>query len=289
MAPGQSYGDSIVRCIESCQAFLLIATAKSMESNQVLSEVEQAHKRGIPIYTVMVGRSRVPRELDYYISRLHWIQFAGTDVDGLTGKLISVFSTSKDWSQVATPPSFLRRLQHVSAKLFWSATASTLVLAMAVSVAWVWIERKVDALHRDYRSLGWVTVAADEQPTPRDSTHLQLQVWLVADGARYSDLNLRLSAERATAIIEARDFTALLQPDQVGPMEAIRVRVPQTTDRIVACLSVPSRQLKETFRVIQVFSLRESIEGNGAARIVIAPASEPTVAKETGAPCSLGR
>ena len=69
VTPSQPYAEEIVRGIESTNSLVLLASAAAISSVQVLSEVEQAHKRKKDIYTVLVGdKPRVGRELDFYIS-----------------------------------------------------------------------------------------------------------------------------------------------------------------------------------------------------------------------------
>lgn len=285
MTFGSSYAESIVHCIESCNAFLLLASPIAMASNQVLSEVEQAHKRRIPIYTIMISRSPVPRELDFYISRLHWLEHAGPDVHDLAAKLVRVFTGQKKWPEVATPPSFWRSLKHVSGKLFWSAMASTLVLAMAVLVVWFWISRQTDALHRDYRSLGWVTLAAERPASATAPIDIETQVWLAAETVRFGNLTLTEVSKNEAGTAAILNLTNHLNSDQIGPVQTLHFPTAQTTKEIVICLAVPSSRLHKRYRVTQAFSMRMSTGGITADTPVLAPIAEPVVIEESGAPC----
>ena len=52
---GVSYLTQVSRAIESCRAFVLIASAQSTRAHQVISEVEQAHEREKMIIAVRLG------------------------------------------------------------------------------------------------------------------------------------------------------------------------------------------------------------------------------------------
>ena len=53
--PGISYLTQVYQAIDSCRAFVLIASAKSVKARQVIKEVEAAHERDKMIITVRVG------------------------------------------------------------------------------------------------------------------------------------------------------------------------------------------------------------------------------------------
>lgn len=60
--------------------FYISPSASAVGSGQVLSEIEQAPKRRHPIYTILISKPTINRELDYYISRLHWIEQGGNSL-----------------------------------------------------------------------------------------------------------------------------------------------------------------------------------------------------------------
>jgi hypothetical protein len=109
---GQPYGLSCLQGIGHCPHFLLVASKNALASVQVLSEVEQAHKRGRPIYTLLFPDAKVSGEIDFYISRLHWMQCDGRSAEETAAKLAPVLHGSCNWSEIASPPTLRRTMQY---------------------------------------------------------------------------------------------------------------------------------------------------------------------------------
>jgi hypothetical protein len=128
---GQSYASGILQGIAESQSLLLIASDKALGSVQVLSEVEQAHKRAKPIYTVLIPPAKVQGEMDFYLSRLHWIQSGGRTTEEIAATLAPVLRRERDWSEVASGPTLRRTFQY-RPNAFARLAAGTSALIFAI-------------------------------------------------------------------------------------------------------------------------------------------------------------
>jgi hypothetical protein len=273
VTPGRPFAEECVRGVEQSGSFILLASANAISSVQVLSEVEQAHKRNKPLYTILLGKPKVSKELDYYISRLHWIEYAGDSVDSLAARLAKVISGSQAWSDVASPPSLRRTVLYHRNAFVSSALATALVLALAGFALYYWFNRQLDL---DYRRLGFVNVAA-APGEPNSTMTIKTRVWLAAEGVPFRDVRFVAAAESSNGTIDRQDHSKLFDPDQVGSHELIQFSVPADTRQLTTCLTVPSPGLHARYRVTQRFSLR----GGDS----LSPTAEPKATKDNGAPC----
>jgi len=272
IVPGRSWADECVRGIEQSSAFILLASANAVSSVEVLSEVEQAHKRRKPLYTVLIGKPKVSKELDYYISRLHWIEFAGDSVDTLANRLAQALNGVRNWTDLASPPSLRRTMRYHRGAFVGSAIATLVVLLLAGLGLYYWMNRQLDL---DYRRLAYVTAAAE--PGVKDSTiNVQARVWLLAAGVPFREVTF-LSFAQGPNQMEIQDHSKSLSPEQVGSQELVRFAVPAETERLTTCVGVPSPGFHGRYRVTQTFSF-----GVGNS---ISPTAEPKVSKEDGSPC----
>jgi hypothetical protein len=284
VTPSRSYAEEIVRGIESANSLVLLASAQAIASNQVLSEVEQAHKRKKDIYTVLLSKPQIGRELDYYISRLHWIELGSNSTQHLADKLAEVLSGRQSWEKVAPGPSLRRTVLYRRDAFQGAALASLLVLGLAGGGLFYWVNRSLDL---DFRRLGHVTLSAqreDSLGTGAPAMKIQAHVWLQAKGVRFSDLRLLMAFQRSGGGVEVSEHSAWPIPEQVGSVEFVEFSVPQTTNGLTTCLTVPSPGLNDRYRVTQVFAVRAT--GPSAEdQVVVSPVAETKVSREDGVPC----
>jgi len=107
---GKGYVEECIGGVASSDALVLLLSADAVASIQVLTEVEQAVKHYIPIHPVLIGRPKVRSELDFYISRLHWMDSNHVPLDQLATHLANVLNGHKEWTKLATPPSLRRSI-----------------------------------------------------------------------------------------------------------------------------------------------------------------------------------
>lgn len=71
--PGESYGKAIVAAIHSSQIMVLVFSATSNESPQVLREVERAVSRGLVLIPFRLEPVSPSENLEYFLSSPHWL------------------------------------------------------------------------------------------------------------------------------------------------------------------------------------------------------------------------
>jgi hypothetical protein len=71
--PGLPYGEAIVEAIESSRVMVLVFSANSNTSPQVMREVERAVSKGIPILPLRIEQVLPSKSLEHFISSLHWL------------------------------------------------------------------------------------------------------------------------------------------------------------------------------------------------------------------------
>ena len=85
LTPGQIYGEEIVRGIDECNKFILIASKDAFESQHVLREVERAVNSNMKIYVYKIEDVEVPKSFEYFIMLSQWIDASFTSkIDDLT-------------------------------------------------------------------------------------------------------------------------------------------------------------------------------------------------------------
>jgi TIR domain len=283
VTPSQPYAAEIVRGIESTDALILLASAQAVTSSNVLNEVEQAHKNNKVIYTVLINKPQIGRDLDYYISRLHWIEL-GVSAEQLAETLAEVLRGRKRWDEVAPGPSLRRTVLYRRDAFQGAALATLLVLVLVVTVLYYWVNR---SLNLDFRRLGQVTLSAPPEDPPASASSafkIRAHVWLLAEGVQFSGLKLRTSAYQRDGSVNRAEHSAWPMPEQVGSVESIDFPLPQTTVRLATCLSVPSPALHRLYRVTQVFDVKASGIGEDD-QVMISPHAEAKVSVENLLPC----
>jgi len=77
MAPrdirGGSWAASIIDGIDQCRAFVLVFSADSNNSPQVIREVERAVSKGLPIIPFRIEDVPPSKDMEYFISSQHWL------------------------------------------------------------------------------------------------------------------------------------------------------------------------------------------------------------------------
>ena len=71
--PGISYAKQIIQAIKDCKVFVLIFSKESNISEHVGNEVDCAFRSKKPIIPFVIENTDINEELDYYLSRKHWL------------------------------------------------------------------------------------------------------------------------------------------------------------------------------------------------------------------------
>jgi photosystem II stability/assembly factor-like uncharacterized protein len=70
---GERYGEALVRALRNSRLMVLVFSATANQSQQVLSEVERAVSKGLPIIPLRIEDVQPSDEMEYYISSRHWL------------------------------------------------------------------------------------------------------------------------------------------------------------------------------------------------------------------------
>ncbi len=78
---GDSWGGAIVEAIESCQVMVLIFSAKSNASKQVMREVERAVQHDVVVVPYRIEDVTPTRDMEYFLSSTHWLDAVSPELE----------------------------------------------------------------------------------------------------------------------------------------------------------------------------------------------------------------
>lgn len=281
--PGSPYGDEIVRGVASCDSLVLLATSTAIASANVLNEVEQAHKRHKTLLTVMIGHPGVTAQLDYYISRLHWIESQNGTMNDVASRLADVLMGHRSWPDVAAAPSLSRRLTYDRRALYSSILAAFVVAATVLTGIWFYLGHRQHEVATDYRSLGWITF--DPEATPVDSSdekrQLRMHLWLGDENTPTQAVRLTTSEENSN-VRSSQDLTSQLPQNSAGVI-SFSYEITPLSKQFTTCLGVPSVTLHRRYTIMQRFNVVRrdgslAVDQIGAPEV--RPAGESDIKKE---------
>ena len=73
VSPGMPYAESLVNGLSNSRLMVLVFSANSNRSPQVLREVERAVSKGLPILPLRIEDAPMSQEMEFYISSQHWL------------------------------------------------------------------------------------------------------------------------------------------------------------------------------------------------------------------------
>lgn len=85
--PGAPYGAAIVNAIEDSIAMVFIFSENSNRSEQVMNEIERSVSKAKPIFPIKISPIAPSSELEYFISRRHWLDLTTTPLDRILPQL----------------------------------------------------------------------------------------------------------------------------------------------------------------------------------------------------------
>ena len=276
IAPGQPYPVGILQGVSDSQSLVLLASESGLGSVQVLSEVEQAHKRAKPIYTVLIPPAKVRGEMDFYLSRLHWMDRGGRSAEQLAAKLADVLGRERDWDEVASPPTLRRTMEYRPVAFGRLVVAVVLGLAGTLAGAALALNRMLDL---DYLRLGYVVLAAEPADGGRETLG-NMRIWVMAKSVRFADVRLRMAVERIDGTVLLQELPEWPVPEQLGMDETVSISFGSGVRRLTTCLILPNNGLNAPYRVTQRFVMTPQSD-----EIRVAEVAEKRVSKERNAPC----
>ena len=90
--PGRSYGDEIIRGIESTRSFVLVLSKASNDSAFVAREVERAVSKNKPIFAVRIADVQPAPSLELFISGTQWIDAFPGRLSAHVGRLADLLA-----------------------------------------------------------------------------------------------------------------------------------------------------------------------------------------------------
>lgn len=224
--------------IAESDSFVLLASEAAIASVQVISEVEQAHKRSKPIYTILIPPAKVRGEIDFYISRLHWMQAEGRSTDEMAAKLAAVLKSSRTWDEVASPPTLRRTMQYRPIAFLKLVAAIGLAFALVLGGALFALNRSVNL---NFNRWGYVAFSAESVGNQGAGLGFA-QVWLLAPGVRFADVRLRTAIATASEAVSEQEISSWPIAEQTRSME--EVRLPLSPDARRSLRASSSRKMR---------------------------------------------
>ena len=89
ITPGKKWAGEIMLALEECKALVFILSHDSNESDQVLTELETAKDRRIPIIPVLIDRVDLSYDVKYFIRSHQWIDAVDVALDQVVAKILS--------------------------------------------------------------------------------------------------------------------------------------------------------------------------------------------------------
>src|SRR5262245_56599376 len=111
VAPGAKYGAAIVHAIEDALAIVFIFSEHSNASEQVMTEIKRAVSKQKPIFPLKISPIMPSAELEYFISRRHWLDLTFTPLDTILPQLATALQalTAREAPAAGEPTRWVRR------------------------------------------------------------------------------------------------------------------------------------------------------------------------------------
>jgi tetratricopeptide (TPR) repeat protein len=203
--PGRSYGDEIIRGIESTRSFVLVLSKASNDSAFVAREVERAVSKKKPIFAVRIADVQPAPALELFISGTQWIDaFPGrlaTHVDRLANMLAEEEGRTPDLAA----PSESRPAPHRFPK--WAmplGAAATVLLVLGAGVAF-WPEQQAPQSAEDPGSMLTNPVWLQEKERERQEQ--------IAAAEAQQQIAAAMAQEEAAATKAQTEMAAAKAPD----------------------------------------------------------------------------
>jgi hypothetical protein len=86
--PGEPFAKAIIRAMNESRLFVLVFSAETNESNYVKNEVERAVSKGLSIIVFRVENVVPTEEMEFYLSRRHWLDAMTPPIEAHFQKLV---------------------------------------------------------------------------------------------------------------------------------------------------------------------------------------------------------
>jgi TolB-like protein len=90
ITPGLDFAEAIIDGIKSSKLFILVYSSNSSNSKQVIREVDRAVHTGLPIINLRLEDVLLSKQLEYYLSSVHWLDAMNPPLEEHIHKLSGV-------------------------------------------------------------------------------------------------------------------------------------------------------------------------------------------------------
>ncbi|MBN2863622.1 MAG: TIR domain-containing protein, partial [Bacteroidales bacterium] len=90
ITPGLDFAEAIIDGIKSSRLFILVYTSSSNNSKQVIREVDRAVHFGLQVINLRLEDLPMSKQLDYYLSSVHWLDAKTPPLEDHVKKLSGV-------------------------------------------------------------------------------------------------------------------------------------------------------------------------------------------------------
>jgi len=90
ITPGLDFAEAIIDGIKSSKLFLLVYSSNSNTSKQVIREVDRAVHTGLPVINLRLEDVPLSKQLEYYLSSVHWLDAKRPPLEEHINKLSEV-------------------------------------------------------------------------------------------------------------------------------------------------------------------------------------------------------
>jgi TolB-like protein len=87
---GLDFSEAIIDGIKSSKVFVLVYSSNSNNSKQVIREVDRAVNTGLPVITFRIEDIPLSKQLEYYLSTVHWLDAMTPPLEGHIDELLRV-------------------------------------------------------------------------------------------------------------------------------------------------------------------------------------------------------
>jgi TolB-like protein len=90
ITPGLDFAEAIIDGIKSSKLFILVYSSNSSSSKQVIREVDRAVHNGLPVINLRLEDVPLSKQLEYYLSSVHWLDAITPPLEEHINKLAGV-------------------------------------------------------------------------------------------------------------------------------------------------------------------------------------------------------
>jgi TolB-like protein/Tfp pilus assembly protein PilF len=90
ITPGLDFAEAIIDGIKSSKVFVLVSSSNSNNSTQVIREVDRAVNNRLPVINLRIEDVPLSKQLEYYLSSVHWLDAMTPPLEGHIDKLSEV-------------------------------------------------------------------------------------------------------------------------------------------------------------------------------------------------------